>query len=443
MNKTIGIINTDNIDFSIIEKTNWVQFMKTVPKTLKHFDLLVFFLDKLDICKQYDLTYIQSFDEQRLDILYATLRLINHYFCVYNEYCYDSILGPFYTKLFGDSYDLVFDQLTQDSEYFVANMIKKFYPKLEYDTISLEYQNHLKSIIQYEFYQKFISVKTDDNIEKTYTKILTTFSKRIDKVILELISSANIYLDDIYELSNEIIGKIFDDNEPIKSKNIDKIIQSLINNNIDDIFDTECIEIERYYEELINDDSDTDINHGKLKLNRSMEFMNDAMQNNITHNGYDIVNTYQSTDYTESILHPFLYYKLVSNSDILTNKVLTAMIDNKMTIKNNCVYDFYNQLNTGIGYEDVISYITSVKKFPDNLSVEFIYRILSNILNINIRLFDSTMFTIKSSPSGHSTIRTINIYLVRFNNGNIISLCLEKYKKPISISNTSEISLSI
>lgn len=409
------------INQSVIESTRWIKNMQSVPKTVSHIDLLAFFLDKLDITNQYDISFVSGFDANRIDIFYGALRLINHYFCAYNEYCFSQIFEPYYQNAFGENYDLLYDQLIQDSEYFVSYMIKKFALKLDHDILKMEYTNYLNSIIKFDYYQKFISM--DNSVEKKLFR-----KKKINSLINNLITSSGKYLNDIYELSNDIIKTIFSPITIESNKSIDKIFASLINNNIDEIIDSECIEIDMYYEELINENDDSCINEN-FKLNRSMEFMNNHMQNNIIHSGYNIVNTYHSSDYTESILAPFIFYNMAKSSNILINKILKIMKERKLLVKNSNIELFYQMLNTNITYDDVIKYIDTTNKFPDNCPIEFIYRLLSNILDINIRLFDSTMFILKTSPEKSDPVRSINVYMVRFNNRNIITLCLEKQPK--------------
>ena len=253
--KNIKNINQDGILIKNIEQANWFKTMNYYPTTIEHMKLLISIVDKIGIFNKFDLRMTVNMDANRLDILYAILRIMNKMFNGYLDYVVKKIFRDGLKELFICShltnYDLFFDQLTQDIDHFICSIIKTYYPNMNDKILKLKFINYLRSTFDKTFYDDIIK-KLEYNInDKFYEKHNELFLS----IIQEFITYTNETLTETYETMKIFLDKIF---SPYCSQETINEIMIALKQHIDlkNLFIESCMEIDIYCEQKIDDESD-------------------------------------------------------------------------------------------------------------------------------------------------------------------------------------------
>lgn len=234
-----------------INKTNWFKTMDYYPKTIEQIKLLISIVDKISIFESFDLDKIIEMESDKLDILYAVIRIMNKVFNRYLDFAVKKIFRNGLKQLFSCTdltyYDLFFDQLTQDIDNFVCVTIKQHYPIMNALDIKNNFIKYLESIFSKNFYQKLIkklSYDVDNNFYKKHNDLFK-------KMTQEFISHTNDTLHETYETMKIFLDKIF--NPQCSVETINEIISTLKNNmDLKILFEEKSMEISIYIESAIS-----------------------------------------------------------------------------------------------------------------------------------------------------------------------------------------------
>ena len=135
--------NIDNTKIKNIESAEWFQTIYHYPKTIGHMKLLISIVDKIGIFDKYDIAKISEMESNKLNIMYAILRIMNKVFNKYSDYVVKKTFRDGLKDIFSCTnltyYDLFFDQLTQDIDHFVCSIIKSDYPTMNRNVIEFKF----------------------------------------------------------------------------------------------------------------------------------------------------------------------------------------------------------------------------------------------------------------------------------------------------------------
>ena len=262
-----------------IEQANWFKTLNHYPKTVDHIYLLVSIIDKVGVFDKFDLSLTSDMDSQKLNILYAILRIMNKIFNIYSDYAVKKI---FRDKLMQtitpptikhiDDYELFLDQLTQDIDHFVCLIFKAHYPKIDKNLIKIKLISYLKLTFQKSFYatiMRKMSYEINDQFyqanDSIFNEICHLFIEYTNNTLLETYDTMKMFLDNIFNItcSDRLISEI----------NI--ALQRHI--NLQNLFKESCMEIEIYSEQKI---------HDELAKQNTSEFESDDEDNKFYSNKY-------------------------------------------------------------------------------------------------------------------------------------------------------------
>ena len=119
---------SNDIPIKYIDQATWLKTIEHYPKTISHMKLLVSIVDKIGIFDNLNLTETCEMNADKLNILYAILRIMNKVFNKYVDYVVKKIFRDGLEEIFNCThltyYDLFFDQLTQDIDHFVCSLLR-------------------------------------------------------------------------------------------------------------------------------------------------------------------------------------------------------------------------------------------------------------------------------------------------------------------------------
>lgn len=230
-----------------INEAHWLKTMEYYPETLDEFKLLVTIFDKTGIFRNYDLTRIVSMDGNRLNILYAILRILNKIFNKYLDYVVKKI---FKNRLEGifictdlTHYDLFIDQLIQDMDSFVCSQIC-LPSDIFHDTVVLgKLVEYLEKIFQKDFYQ--------DICRKLKYQLNKDFLDKNNELLAVMVEDYIIYtketLVESYLIMDHFLEKIF--SQDCDDRIIIEMIAALEKHiNLSELFREDCTELQIFYE---------------------------------------------------------------------------------------------------------------------------------------------------------------------------------------------------
>ena len=240
----------NNIIIKNINKAKWFISMIHYPETIQDMKLLLSIIDKLALFKNYDISKINSMDANKLNVLYAILRITNKIFCEYLDYSVKKIFIDGLKEIFECTdftyYDLFFDQLTQDIYDFSSWNIETYYLEIDETIIKDNFVNYLQVIFKKSFYTTVIK-KLSYDIDKKFfiehndffVSLVHDFCEYTKKTLYDTYQTMKIFLDKIFltKCSTETV------NEIIKS------LQKHINLKI--LFMEPCVELEIFYEQKL------------------------------------------------------------------------------------------------------------------------------------------------------------------------------------------------
>ena len=246
-------INMDNTKIKYIEQASWLKTMDHYPKTIGQIKLLVSIFDKIGLFNKFNLSEIGTMESKRLNILYAVLRIMNKVFNKYLDEIIKNFYNDIYKKMFGNmithqnDYDLIIDQLLQDTDHFVCTLIRSHYPDLTSALVKNKFVEHLKCTFQKSFYKNlFKKYNITYSIFDKYQNLFSEMSNEMVKITFNSLNqtykSMKLFLDKIFspECSYQTII------------NIMNLIESKV--NLEELFNYNTPEVDIYSEQKIDDD---------------------------------------------------------------------------------------------------------------------------------------------------------------------------------------------
>jgi hypothetical protein len=244
---------SDDIVIKNIGSANWFRTMDHHPKTVGHMKLLISIVDRIGIFDNFDLAKTNSMEENKLNIIYAILRITNKMFSGYLDYVVKKIFRDGLMEIFTCThltcYDLFFDQLTQDIDHFVCLTIKKEYPLMNEKNIKNKFVEYLRYTFEKVFYQNMIKklcYEIDDIFYKENDELFNS-------IALEFIVYTKDTLSETYETMKIFLYKIF--GQECSTEMLDDIMLALKKHiDLKSLFKENCTEIDVYCEQKIDDE---------------------------------------------------------------------------------------------------------------------------------------------------------------------------------------------
>ena len=258
-----------------IEKAQWLKNVSHYPETIENLRLLISLLDNVGIFDGFDLGKVSDMSGNKLNIIYAVLRVTNKTYNIYLDHVVKKIFRNQIKDLLDHYYvtvesskntnyqTLLKDQLTQDLDHFVNTIIKSQYPKLNKHAIKREFIKYIKNVFSSTFYIDLMAKMTIDisnnNFYEKNDKIFTT-------IINDFIFYTNNYLTGMCNNMIMYLDKIFDTECTQDSVyEIMKILTKQFDLSI--ILRESCIEMDIYSEQRINDDIIKNHKQKKIQYN--------------------------------------------------------------------------------------------------------------------------------------------------------------------------------
>lgn len=430
-----------------IERTEWFQLIGMCPVNIAELNYFVEQMDLLYIFENMDINTVTNFSSKRLDALYLILRIINSEavkFCehVIKTYVMKEINQLFYSHpmissvndTLQSSVNSFIEEFYVDLGEFVIRFLTTFNDSIsgsKNQTLSKEQlvKNLTDRMIRYctrllksEYYTEIFNdfnIKLDKNYLKSYYVV---FKEIVEQIIEYTTSVVNPILTKITTLASEFLNdKITDD----------EILQHIsLNTNIQKLSDSDSDAIDSFTMTMTENLSPHEINKEKVlrlwqydnfiytaehkKESRKHAFWIDDVSYNSTL--YD-PNT-NNKNYADEKLTKIgmMTYPEKSTSDILTLFVLHGFAkDSSELVKQIAelmessqndpgVFNKYDDIDlktsfllTTISndidttYENFVAQIKEKCNLPTKIPTEFILRLISRILNTDIKLYDKSL----------------------------------------------------
>jgi hypothetical protein len=234
-------------DFPIknIRKAKLLKKMEEYPKTIGEMKLLISIYDKLNLFKFYDTSLIINMDSDRLNIIFAILKITNK---LYNGYIENSIKNIFCKEINkivknkkSEEYEMFIDQYSQDTDYFINEIMKTSYPGLNSIIITNKFIKFITNIFDNSFYREISETLINGDLtDLRFTEMINTFISYTEETISKSYDTMLIFLNNIFDLETprEYIREIL--NNLGKNINLKKLIMD------------ECYEKNIYVEQKLN-----------------------------------------------------------------------------------------------------------------------------------------------------------------------------------------------
>lgn len=402
----------DDTKIKNINQANWFKTMNQFPRTISHMRLLISIVDKIGIFNKYDLIKTSTMDKNKLNIIYAVLRIMNKVFNKYLDHIVKNIFRDGLKELFSCShltyYDLFFDQLTQDLDHFACLIIKTHYPKLDEEIIKFKLINYLDTTFKKTFYENIMKKLGYDNSDNFYIQHENIFIHMAQ----DFIKYTRQTLTETYETMKIFLDKIF--NPQCSKETVDDIITALKKHiDLKNLFKETCMEIDIYSEQKLDDELELSeiktpsASETKILLANENDLSADINYiNNIVENiGYRIHISNQTRTNAISIFQPFIEHNLVSSNEDMLAILLSILIDYRtepyIIDKNSSITleNYYEQIvqsaqsaqsqsllqyfNT---YEDLCNLFIDVNRSFNFYPLDIILPLTSRIFNAKIKL---------------------------------------------------------
>lgn len=242
---------SDNIYIKNINNSKWFTTLGLYPRTIGHIKILVSIFDRIGIFNDFDLTTLSDMEADRLDIIYAILRITNRIFTIYLDHVIKKIYIPHMKEIFVCTdfpfYDAFIDQLSQDIDHFIGSIVYCS-SEIEETDVKNKFVNYLNLIFKDKFYETIIKKLPYRIDEIFYKKNDSTFVYISKKFVKYTFSSLIIPHQEI----KIFLQKTFD--QQCSSETMKEIILIIKNSvNIKKLLSEPCLEIDIYNEHMLND----------------------------------------------------------------------------------------------------------------------------------------------------------------------------------------------
>lgn len=399
---------SDNLFIKNINGALWLKTLNHYPKTIQHMKLLVSIVDKIGIFENMDLAKTCNMDSNKLNILYAILRITNKLFNKYLEHVTEKIFCNNFKKIFFCTnvthYDLFFDQLTQDVDHFICYFIKRNFPKMEKEHVKNELFDYLSFTFKKRFYENIMKKLSYDVKNDFFKKNELLF----ENIINDFICYTRETLTETHNTMKIFLVKIFD--TKCSNQVLNDITNSLkIHIDLDTLFKENCIEIDIYCEQKIDDEDN--ISTKAIMIN--VKKINDVLKNTNLQIYHD--NMYG----THNILQSFINHNFVNNNEDLI-KIIVFMLKkyskekklidkkNDVTIENYFVTNMINSCFSSLNH--FCDYLVKNSELPKYGSIDIILRLISRFFNIKIKILDHELYIRKIDNAIGKNVKSVLIY---------------------------------
>jgi hypothetical protein len=397
------IINDEQL--KNIKEANWFKSMEHYPKTVGHIKLLISIVDKTGIFNKFDLTKTSDMDADKLDVLYAILRIMNKVFNKYLNYVVKKIFIDNLKDIFICShltyYDLFFDQLTQDIDHFICSIIKLHYPVMNEDTIRARFADYLKMTFERMFYRNIIKklgYDVNDNFYKENEKLLSSMTQ-------DFIIYTKETLSETYETMKIFLDKIFSNNCSKETTN--EIITALKKHiNLKNLFKEACMEIDIYCEQKLDDEFEC---YDSEFIDNTFLVNNKKLSANLNNIGYQIFNE-KLSESVMGVFHPFVEHNLVKTKKDMFDILLNIFTDYSkepqlMDPNSNITLEDYYALTMAMQkshfptYDDYCDELINTCQIPIYYPLDVILRLISRVFSVRIELYYEDLHMIEIDNS--------------------------------------------
>jgi hypothetical protein len=423
--------SSDNIKIIKITKANWFSAIGTYPQTVGEFKLFVTMIDRMGMFEKFELSKIINMNVDRLNLLLGTLLLSNNLYSQYENYISRNVLTSFYKKLFTSVERDYIHQLIQDSSDFINDIIRDTKKNTSYEIVKLHFVRHMKAIASSDYYSELLKEETD---------ITNRAVSHVDKYIHQAVLYINEQFMGNYRDLNHIAKYIFSSNTStsIVVNNFNRYVNKN-NINVKDIMVRGCDEIELYKEQIENNyviKKDHDMVHRKMIKNidgllRKMDC--------------DVIGNIESV-IRPSYLEPFIVNRLVENDMALIDiihyimvkyKDQIYMVDTKKDITIKKLYNMHKKKGRDffMSYDECCMYMKVTNEFPKCVTLEYIYRLISLALNVEIRLYNNRGNIISFNNTYNTKLPPVKIYVCRSIKKGFVYLTLcdqDEYKQIVT-----------
>lgn len=228
-------------------QTTWFRSTQCYPTTITQLKLMISIVDKFHIFDNFCLDSVIDMSSTKLDILYAVLRITNKLFNGYSDYVVNKIFCDRLREIFVctklSHYDMFFDQLSQDIDYFVCNGIK--FRNLHMPIVKNAFIKYLDKIFNKPFYlstMRKLSYRVDIDFYKKHNIML-------ESIIIEYIHYTESILSETYDTMKLFLEIIFSDCSADSVASIHECLEKHI--DLADLINEYCMELDIYVEQNI------------------------------------------------------------------------------------------------------------------------------------------------------------------------------------------------
>lgn len=235
-----------------LDSSLWLKTLCCYPQNISQLKVLIRLIDKVKLFNIYDLETLTTASGPKLDIVYASLRIMNKVFGNYLEEVVENIFLPVLEDVFPCTdliaHPLFMEQLRQDTDDFVCQTLHLITTsKFNKYFVQEQFWKHLKKIFNGNFYQDLIN-KLEYKIEENFQ---SCHNAEINEMIDEFMSYTESTIMETYLTIKIFLDTVFDDRSD-DSDAENKIMASLQNIiDLENLFSESSTEIDIYCETVI------------------------------------------------------------------------------------------------------------------------------------------------------------------------------------------------
>lgn len=454
----------NNYAISYVEETVWLSSLDIYPITLLELNLFIKQLDPLGFIKGIDiyrperLIFLCDMDAERLDVFYLTLVVINK---TVVEFCKETIKNYFIPEFHQYFVDYIESKISQlispksvrafleefycDMSFFIKFYLSRYLespkivpPMLDYIT-RLWKTDYYHCILRSLVFDEAIDVDNwFQSFPNSALRIIQQIYNYLVENLLEKIQDINYLADKVFDShtpSQQLLTVIqkWHDCEMLTVQNMDAI------NSFDYLITSKLTAAQlRNYHELTIEIGDYPnflfSKRHKKRMRKYAFWRSDDLSDNspteecfktskevpetfLGDRGLEVVNTKSTTEGATDLLDIFVFLQLINSKEALVKMLIEFMEKERLSPG---TYSKYSEIDletcylmttdeTDSSYDSILNYLKTHLELPPLCCLEFILRIISRILNINIDLYvDGKLKVIDNS--GYYSLGTIIIY---------------------------------
>lgn len=441
-------MDNDQEYFLHTDTTKWLSLLDVYPQLLSDFEYFIKLQDLMGIFSEFNYSDLMGYSDKRLDAVYLLLRYSNKIAIEFTEF----VIHNYVIKNMDDIFAKI-NGLEINNENIVK-ILQQYY--IDIGEFIVKMLNVYDEIIPHEFLiGDVVNVANEnlvDKISKEFRKLCRMlinceyYQEKFIKLGLSVQNNIITHNKSVFDnITRSIINHLFTKYQPIVS-NIYRFYLQIIDENIDDGIILALVEKLVDAEELVKTDSDIinyyygvfiENNGGKISEdtiigisqyenfiypNENIVFnntnynfgtnYNNALSGKTLDNIRDIAKKYNylvEPASSSDILKLFVTHKLVDNTQELVKMIINLMQEYRNLPGIYNIYDdtdletaflmvnLSNDINES--YDEFLSYLMNKLNLPFTYAIEFILRIISRILSVNIIFYQENMASITINNS--------------------------------------------